>query len=140
MIETHETLLEYWKDQALQLGAVENEDWLRHSCDGFFLSRGYRPTNLPHSDAFQTYWDKRKQSSIKVTAVDTFNDSLLGNENWILVKAHGNDYIAPYNAARDMGIIIGARGLYYTDHDNSSNEELLQSLQVLIENKLAYEL
>lgn len=140
MIETKETLLEYWKDQALPLGAVDNEYWLRHSCDEFFLSRGYRPTNLPHSEAFQTYWDSNKQTTIIVTAVSTFDDALLGSSNWVIISANGNDYVAPYNAVRDIGNVIGVRGLYHTDSGNSSNEDLLKSLEVLIENKLAYEI
>ena len=140
MIETKEGLLEYWKEQSLPKGTVDNIHWLRHNCDAFFLYKGYRPLNYPHSNAFQTYHNPKGNKAVVVSIARTFDDSLLGNENWIIVEAHGNDYVAPYNAVRDMGNIIGARGLYYTDHDNSSNEDLLKSLQVLIENKLAYEL
>jgi hypothetical protein len=140
MIETKEGMLEYWKEQQLPKGSVDNVHWLRHKCDEFFLTKGFRPMNYAHSDAFQTYFNEGKGSAIKVTFTRNFDDSLLGNENWIIASARGNDYLAPYNAVRDMGNLWGIRGLYFTDSDNSSQQDLEKSLELLIDNNLAYEI
>ena len=140
MIETKEGLLEYWTEQSLPQGTAENIHWLRHSCDAFFLDKGYRPLNYPHSDAFQTYHNPKGNKAVRVNIARTFDDSLLGNENWIIVEARGNTYVTPYNAARDMGVITSIRGMYFTDSDNSTAEDLIKSTEILIDNNLAYEI
>lgn len=140
MIETKESILEYWAEMKLPEGNVDNVHWLRHNCDEFFLKRGFTPMNYPHSDAFQTYFNEDKRSAIKVTLTRNFDDSLLGNENWIIVRTRGNAYLAPYNAVRDAGNLWGVRELFYTDSDNSTEADLQESIELLIDNNLAYEI
>jgi|TARA_R110000744_G_C19276162_1_gene553038 hypothetical protein len=143
MITTKETTLEWLNSQVLGFESVSDEATLRWKVDSFFMKRGFEPRNFSHSDNFQNYWNVKKASSLKVNEVDHYNDELLGNDSWVIIKGFGHlyaTYIAPYNALQDVGVTWEYRGHYFTSKENSKKEDLLHALQILIQNNLAYEL
>ena len=147
MITTKETTLEWLESQVLELADVSPEATLRSKVDSFFMKRGFEPRNFAHSDNFQNYWNVKNSSSLKVNEIDHYNDELLGNDSWVIVRGFVESissepflYIAPYNALQDVGVTWEYRGHYFTSKENSRREDLIHALQILIQNNLAYEL
>lgn len=143
MLETKETILEYWNGMRLtRRGYAKHEAVLRNKLDSWFISKGFNPMYRAFSEHFAEYYNPYSRQAIFVDELMFFNDALVSNEGWGLVydEAEEKHYFAPYNAMRDIGYHWGYRELTYTDVDNSTTEDLQKTITKLKEHGLAYEL
>ena len=142
MIETKETILEFWFGMRLRKQGSQPEARTRNELDRWFIEKGYKPMHRAYSEHFSEYYNDENRKSILVDEIEFFDDSVMSNEAWVLIwsKKRCHYYFAPYGAVRDVGIHWGYREITYTDRDNSSENDLQETLETLIDLTLAYEL
>lgn len=137
MINTKEKTLEYWLGEKLvKSGDISQSALLRNKIDSWFIEKGFKPSHRAYSKYLSEYYNITTTQVIFVNEIDYFDDSLLDSNSWVV--AHG--YLMPYNALYDFGVTWGIREKTYTDVDNSSTKQLRDTLELLIENGVAYEL
>ena len=136
MINTKEKTLEYWLGERLKKsGEVSVSAQVRNRLDAWFIKKGFKPTCRAY-EHFSEYYNDTTSQVISVNEIDYFDDSLLGNTSWVLVYG----FLMPYNALYDFGVMWEIREKTYTDVDNSTERQLIDTLELLIENGIAYEL
>ena len=142
MIETKETILEFWFGMRLRKQGSQPEARTRNELDRWFIEKGYKPMHRAYSEHFSEYYNDENRKSILVDEIEFFDDSVMSNEAWVLIwsKKRCHYYFAPYGAVRDVGIHWGYREITYTDKDNSSKNDLQGTLEKLIDLTVAYEL
>jgi hypothetical protein len=142
MIETKETILEYWLGMRLERHGYQPEARTRNSLDKWFIEKGYKPMHRAYSEHFSEYYNDNDGNAIIVDDIDYFDDALISNEQWALIwsRERCQYFIVPYGALRDIGIHWGYREITYTDKDNSTEKDLQQTLETLIDLTLAYEI
>lgn len=142
MINTKEKTLEYWLGERLkQSGEVSLSAQLRNRVDAWFIEKGFKPSHRAYSKYFSEYYNNTTSQVIYVNEIDYFDDSLLGNNSWVVVNdEYEENFLMPYNALYDFGVMWDIRFKYYTDVDNSTKHQLIDTLRILIENGIAYEL
>lgn len=142
MIETKETILEYWLGMKLKRHGHQLEAKTRNLLDKWFIEKGFKPMHRAYSEHYSEYYNDNIGKSIFVDDIDFFDDSLICSEAWVLIwnKERCHYYFAPYGAVRDVGIQWGHREITYTDKDNSTEADLQKTLETLIDLTLAYEL
>lgn len=142
MIETKETILEYWLGMKLKRHGYQPEARTRNALDKWFIEKGYKPMHRAYSEHFSEYYNDNDGKAIFVDEIDYFDDALICNEGWVLIwsKERCQYFFAPYGAVRDVGIHWGHREITYTDKDNSTEKDLQKTLETLIDLTLAYEL
>jgi hypothetical protein len=137
MINTKTKTLEYWLGERLKKsGEISQSARLRNKIDSWFIEKGFKPSHRAYSRYFSEYYNITTAQVIFVNEIDYFDDSLLGSNSWVVV--HG--FLMPYNALYDFGVMWEIRFKTYTDVDNSTERQLIDTLELLIENGIAYEL
>lgn len=137
MINTKEKTLEYWLGERLKKsGDVSQSAQLRNRLDAWFIKKGFKPTHRAYSKYFSEYYNNTTSQVISVNEIDYFDDSLLGSNSWVLVYG----FLMPYNALYDFGVMWEIREKTYTDVDNSTERQLIDTLELLIDYGIAYEL
>jgi len=142
MIETKQTILEYWIGNRLVRKGHALEAKTRNKLDAWFIEKGFKPMHRAYSEHFSEYYNEDSGKAIFVDEIDFFDDYFLSNEGWVMIwsKERCMYYIAPYGAVRDVGLHWGHRELSYTDKDNSTEKDLQNTLETLIDLTLAYEI
>ena len=141
MINTKEKTLEYWLGERLKKsGEVSVSAQLRNRLDSWFIKKGFKPTHRAYSKYFSEYYNNTTSQVISVNEIDCFDDSLLGSNSWVVVSEYEESYLMPYNALYDFGVMWDIRFKSYTDVDNSTKHQLTDTLRLLIEYGIAYEL
>ena len=143
MINTKQTTLEYWLGARLKKnGEASPNTKLRNRLDAWFIDKGFSPTHRAYSQYFSEYYNDKDRQVISVCKIWTFDDSLLGTNSWVVATSRNKTgyYLAPYNSLYDFGVMWGKRDKVFTDEDNSNPSQLEDTLELLIENGIAYEL
>ena len=142
MIETKETILEYWIGMKLKRKGYALESLTRNKLDAWFIAKGFAPVHRAYSQHFSEYYNENSGDAVHVDEIEFFEDSLISNNSWVMVwsKERCMYYVVPYGALRDVGLHWGHREITYTDKDNSSEKDLQKTLETLINLTLAYEI
>jgi hypothetical protein len=142
MINTKEKTLEYWNERKLRQSGHDSNARKRNYLDAWFINKGFTPVHRAYSKYYSEYYNEQSGQAIYVNEIDYFDDSLMDVNSWALIWSFNKTsyYFAPYNALYDFGTMWETREKTYTDRDNSTASQLQETLELLIENGIAYEL
>lgn len=142
MINTKEKTIEYWNERKLRQSGYDSNAKRRNRLDAWFISKGFAPIHRKYAKYYSEYYNEQSGRVISVYEINYFDDSLMDINSWALIRSsnRASYYFAPYNALYDFGTMWETREKTYTDRDNSTASQLQDTLELLIENGIAYEL
>lgn len=142
MINTKEKTIEFWNGRKLKQEGSDPWSRTKNRLDAWFIGKGFTPIHRGYRKYYSEYYNESNRQVIYVNEIDYFDDLLMDVNSWALVfsKERCGYYFAPYNALYDFGTMWETREKTYTDRDNSSTKQLQDTLELLIENGIAYEL
>ena len=142
MIKTKENTLEHWLDMRLDTcDDVSQKVQLRNRLDAWFISKGFTPMHRAYGKYYSEYYNEKTRQALYVNQIKYFDDSLLDTNSWVVVSdEYEESYLMPYNALYDFGVMWKHREKHYTDADNSTKHQLIDTLRLIIQFGIAYEL
>jgi len=142
MINTKQNTLEHWLDMKLESSNVVSPKCkLRNRLDAWFIDKGFTPMHRAYGKYYSEYYNETTRKALYVNEIDYFDDSLSDTNSWVLVSGeYEESYLMPYNALYDFGVMWKHREKHYTDADNSTKHQLIDTLRLLIQFGIAYEL